>query len=144
MLKLMPDGQAVTECPLSTSDGVKAIDVTWISPAREENGHHTRRLHAATPSPAVSRLQAAKTLAHISGAVVAFPVSGLRLNCCFLMCEADVRLTRRVNEAGLICGHLVLPRKGSPGPSILPFIVAERYVCLVRCKSFISSWPEDL
>jgi hypothetical protein len=27
-----------------------------------------------------SRLQAAKTLAHISGAVVAFPVSGLRFN----------------------------------------------------------------
>jgi hypothetical protein len=27
-----------------------------------------------------SRVQAAKTLAHISGAVVAFPVSGLRLN----------------------------------------------------------------
>src|SRR5260370_18021201 len=37
MLKLMPEGQAVTECPLSTSDGGKAIDVAWISPAREEN-----------------------------------------------------------------------------------------------------------
>jgi Uma2 family endonuclease len=37
MLKLIPGGHAVTECPLSTSDGVKAIDVAWISPAREEN-----------------------------------------------------------------------------------------------------------
>jgi hypothetical protein len=37
MLKLMPHGQAVTECPLSTSDGVKAIEVAWISPTREEN-----------------------------------------------------------------------------------------------------------
>jgi hypothetical protein len=32
-----------------------------------------------------SRLQAAKTLAHISGAVVGFPVSGLRLTRCFLI-----------------------------------------------------------
>jgi Uma2 family endonuclease len=37
MLKLMPEGQAVTKCPLSTPEGVKAIDVAWISPARQEN-----------------------------------------------------------------------------------------------------------
>src|SRR5580692_6285178 len=35
-----------------------------------------------------ARLQA-KTAAHISGAVVACPVSGLRLNCCFLIFFAN-------------------------------------------------------
>ena len=34
-------------------------------------------------------LQAAKTAAQISGAVVAFPVSRLRLNCCFLIFSAN-------------------------------------------------------
>ncbi|MGA8656401.1 MAG: Uma2 family endonuclease [Chthoniobacterales bacterium] len=37
MLKLLPEGQAMPECPLSTSDGVKAIDVAWLSTGREEN-----------------------------------------------------------------------------------------------------------
>lgn len=37
MLTLLPDGQALPECPLSTSDGVKAIDVAWLSLTREEH-----------------------------------------------------------------------------------------------------------
>ena len=37
----------------------------------------------------VFRLYAANTAAQISGAVVAFPVSGLRLNCCFLIFSAN-------------------------------------------------------
>lgn len=37
LIKLMPAGETVTECPLSTSDGVKAIDVAWLSPTRHEN-----------------------------------------------------------------------------------------------------------
>ena len=32
---LLPRGHALTECPLSTSDGVKAIDVAWLKPDRE-------------------------------------------------------------------------------------------------------------
>jgi len=32
--KLLPDGKVVTECPISTSGGVKAADVTWISSKR--------------------------------------------------------------------------------------------------------------
>jgi Uma2 family endonuclease len=31
---LLPQGRVATECPLSTADGVKAADVTWISRAR--------------------------------------------------------------------------------------------------------------
>src|SRR4051794_39741790 len=37
LLKLLPEGQAMPECPLSTSDGVKAIDVAWLSATREEH-----------------------------------------------------------------------------------------------------------
>ena len=33
---LLPNGRAVTECPISTADGVKAADVAWISKARLE------------------------------------------------------------------------------------------------------------
>ena len=32
---LLPHGHALTECPLSTSDGVKAIDVAWLRPDRK-------------------------------------------------------------------------------------------------------------
>ena len=35
---LLPQGQVVTECPLSTSDGVKAIDVAWLAPERRQEG----------------------------------------------------------------------------------------------------------
>ena len=30
---LMPEGRVLTECPVSTADGVKAADVAWASPA---------------------------------------------------------------------------------------------------------------
>ena len=33
---LMPKGVAPTECPVSTSDGVKAVDVGWFSKGRHE------------------------------------------------------------------------------------------------------------
>jgi Uma2 family endonuclease len=33
---LLPQGRAVTECPLSTSDGVKAVDVAWLAPDRRQ------------------------------------------------------------------------------------------------------------
>jgi Uma2 family endonuclease len=32
--QLLPDGHTITECPLSTADGVKAIDVAWLAPER--------------------------------------------------------------------------------------------------------------
>jgi len=37
LLRLLPEGQAMPECPLSTSDGVKAIDAAWLSTERKEN-----------------------------------------------------------------------------------------------------------
>src|SRR3989442_6327693 len=32
--KLLPDGHVSTECPVSTAEGVKGVDVTWISKER--------------------------------------------------------------------------------------------------------------
>jgi Uma2 family endonuclease len=32
--KLMPNGHVITECPVSTAEGVKAVDVIWISKGR--------------------------------------------------------------------------------------------------------------
>ena len=32
--RLMPTGRVLTECPVSTADGVKAADVAWASPER--------------------------------------------------------------------------------------------------------------
>jgi Uma2 family endonuclease len=32
--RLLPHGIVLTECPLSTSDGVKAVDVAWLEPVR--------------------------------------------------------------------------------------------------------------
>ena len=31
---LMPDGRVLSECPISTADGVRAADVAWASPER--------------------------------------------------------------------------------------------------------------
>jgi Uma2 family endonuclease len=32
--RLMPKGETASECPISTADGVRAVDVAWISPER--------------------------------------------------------------------------------------------------------------
>jgi Uma2 family endonuclease len=34
--KLLPQGLVITECPVSTADGVKAVDVAWLGPGRLE------------------------------------------------------------------------------------------------------------
>jgi len=35
--ELLRDGNTLPECPLSTADGVKAIDVAWLAPERPES-----------------------------------------------------------------------------------------------------------
>ena len=35
--QLLPAGRIVSECPLSTAAGVKAIDVAWLAPGRPED-----------------------------------------------------------------------------------------------------------
>jgi Uma2 family endonuclease len=36
LARLLPDGQALTECPLITLDGIKGIDVAWLKGGRTE------------------------------------------------------------------------------------------------------------
>jgi Uma2 family endonuclease len=36
LMQLMPGGHAVTECPVSTSEGVKGADAAWISAQRKK------------------------------------------------------------------------------------------------------------
>jgi Uma2 family endonuclease len=36
LTSLLPHGRSLPECPLSTADGVKAIDVAWLAEARSE------------------------------------------------------------------------------------------------------------
>jgi Uma2 family endonuclease len=76
MLKLMPEGQAVTECPLSTLDGVKAIDVAWVSAARQENASEPVVLERApeicveiiSPSNRASEIEEKRVLYFQAGA----------------------------------------------------------------------------
>lgn len=34
-MSFLAEGQVVTECPLPTADGFKAVDVAWLAPGRE-------------------------------------------------------------------------------------------------------------
>ena len=36
LARLLPNGQALAECPLVTADGVKGIDIAWLAPGRTE------------------------------------------------------------------------------------------------------------
>jgi Uma2 family endonuclease len=35
--ELLPNGRTLSECPVSTAGGVKAVDVAWLAPGRTEN-----------------------------------------------------------------------------------------------------------
>src|SRR5258708_2982396 len=37
---LLTAGRVITECPISTSDGVKAVDVAWLRPGRASRTAH--------------------------------------------------------------------------------------------------------
>lgn len=38
LLGLLPAGETISECPLSTAAGVRAVDVAWLAPKRSEIG----------------------------------------------------------------------------------------------------------
>lgn len=45
--KHLPEGVILTECPISTADGVKSADVTWLSPNRAEEAESATPLTKA-------------------------------------------------------------------------------------------------
>jgi Uma2 family endonuclease len=58
--QLRPDGHVVTECPVSTLDGVKAVDVAWLSEARA-NELETQSCLLTAPEVCVEVLSPANT-----------------------------------------------------------------------------------
>src|SRR2546425_9781588 len=61
---LLPDGETLTECPISTADGVKAADVAWASAeCMRELGH--RVCFPRAPEICVEVLSAGNTQAEI-------------------------------------------------------------------------------
>jgi len=44
--QFLPNGHVVTECPVSTPDGVKAIDVAWLAPERGEEADYRDLPHS--------------------------------------------------------------------------------------------------
>ncbi len=64
LLRLLPKGRVLTECPISTADGVKAADVAWASPqCMRELGH--RVCFPRAPEICVEVLSPGNTLAEI-------------------------------------------------------------------------------
>jgi Uma2 family endonuclease len=76
MLQLLPEGEAMPECPLSTADGVKAIDVAWLSATRQEHIDKPMVLERApeicleiiSPSNTVSEIREKQALYFEAGA----------------------------------------------------------------------------
>jgi Uma2 family endonuclease len=38
LLQLLPEGETISECPVSTAGGIRAVDVAWLAPDRAEIG----------------------------------------------------------------------------------------------------------
>ena len=74
---LLPQGQVVTECPLSTSDGVKAIDVAWLAPERRQEVRSVSCLVQA-PEICVEVLSPSNTSEEISEKIALYFESGAR------------------------------------------------------------------
>jgi Uma2 family endonuclease len=82
---LSPTGRVVTECPLSTSDGVKAIDVAWLAPERHQEVRSVTCLVRA-PEICVEVLSPANTSAEIAEKVALYFEAGARE---VWICEQD-------------------------------------------------------
>ena len=72
---LLPQGRVVTECPLSTSDGVKAIDVAWLAPERRQEVRSLSCLVRA-PEICVEVLSPSNTPEEISEKIALYFESG--------------------------------------------------------------------
>jgi Uma2 family endonuclease len=59
LVTLLPNGTTITECPISTSDGVKAADVAWLAPGRESESE--RALLVIAPDICVEILSPSNT-----------------------------------------------------------------------------------
>jgi Uma2 family endonuclease len=75
--RLLPDGVVVTECPVSTSDGVKAIDIAWLAPERRQEVDSAVCL-AQAPEICVEILSPSNTAEEISEKIDLYFEAGAR------------------------------------------------------------------
>ncbi|MGO8677986.1 MAG: Uma2 family endonuclease [Limisphaerales bacterium] len=74
---LLPDGRVLTECPISTADGVKADDVAWVSPeGMKELGEQVCFPHA--PDICVEVLSPSNTEAEMNEKMALYFDAGAR------------------------------------------------------------------
>jgi len=72
---LLGSGRVITECPLSTSDGVKALDIAWLKPGRAQELRSTVCLVRA-PEICVEVLSASNTPAEIDEKIALYFEAG--------------------------------------------------------------------
>ena len=72
---LLSAGRVITECPLSTSDGVKALDVAWLRPGRAQELRSTTCLVRA-PQICVEVLSVSNTPAEIAEKIALYFEAG--------------------------------------------------------------------
>lgn len=75
--QLLPNGQVVTECPVSTPDGVKAIDVAWLEPERSQEAD-TETCLTRAPEICVEILSPSNTALEIDEKIALYFESGAR------------------------------------------------------------------
>ena len=77
LAQLLPNGQALTECPLITLDGIKGIDVAWLKGDRTEIADGKLVLERApeicvevlSPSNTVEEMKEKRVLYFVAGAL---------------------------------------------------------------------------
>jgi Uma2 family endonuclease len=73
--QLLPNGHVITECPVSTPDGVKAIDVAWLAPERGQEAHNETCVTRA-PEICVEILSPSNTSPEIEEKIVLYFEAG--------------------------------------------------------------------
>jgi Uma2 family endonuclease len=81
----LPNGHVVTECPVSTPDGVKAIDVAWLAPERGQEAD-TETCLTRAPEICVEILSPSNTAGEIGEKIALYFEAGA---CEVWICERD-------------------------------------------------------
>ncbi len=104
--QLLPDGHTITECPLSTADGVKAIDVAWLAPERGQEAD-TETCLTRAPEICVEIISPSNTLREIQEKVALYFDAGARE---VWTCERD----------GTVCFHFSVAPKIRKASELCP------------------------
>jgi Uma2 family endonuclease len=103
---LLVSGRVITECPLSTSDGVKAVDVAWLKPGRAQELLSTVCLVHA-PEICVEVLSASNTPAEIAEKIA-------------LYFEAGAQEVWTCDQNGVLEFHFSVPPKVRRASQVCP------------------------